>query len=215
MANSGECMRNLYPGRPQHGLTDGDEGVLAVTYYKMNLRTSADNLKLVLTMLSGDADLYVKEMSAAESWADTALPDPTDPTSFTSTSYGKSQDELTVDGPHEESTTFLIGVACNSVVCEYNLLGTFFGSPIVLLEGVPQRHFVEAGQTEHFVFNVDRDDADVQIVTTSITGDPDLLISSEHDSPGCYRPDSLSTNRVCTNYTWMSADFESDEITIR
>ena len=214
MANSGECMRNLYPGRPQHSTSSSDE-VFAITYFKMNLRTSADSLKLLLTMTSGDADIYVQELSNGAAWKDSNLPNPEDASSFKYTSYGESFDELTISGPHEESTTFLIGVVCNQLFCEFNIVGTFFGSPIVLLEGVPQRHFVEAGATEFFEFNLDREDADVQIVTTSITGDPDLLISSTNDHPSCARPDPSSTNRVCSNFTWMSADWESDEITIR
>jgi hypothetical protein len=72
----------------------------------------------------------------------------------------------------------------------YNIMGTFFQDPIILLEGVPQRHYVGEGQTEQFIFNVDRKDRDIMITTTAITGDPDILVSYDNSNPYCMEDES-------------------------
>ena len=90
-------------------------------------------------------------------------------------------------------------------------------SPVHLLSGVPQMHFVTAGDTEYFTFNVDRLDADVRVTATAILGDPDILISPGLTQNGQFPACHQSRNdlmRVCGNYTWMSSDFSSDEITV-
>ena len=108
--------------------------------------------------------------------------------------------------------TFIVGVqAFGGGEHKYSLLATFNQANIVLLAGVPQRHFVSQGETEFFVFNNDRSDADIIITTTAISGDPDVLVSTINSRPSCELTDPSSgsggTARTCSNYTWMSADW--------
>ena len=179
----------------------------------MTLGSSSDVMDINMSMQWGEAVIYVKELTDGMEW-NRFLPDPHDSTTYDYTSVGQSVDSIHVPGPHESATTFIIGVfPVSNSTCRYTVVGSFSSTAIVLQEGVPQRHFVNQGHNEYFVFNMDRQDADVSVTVTAITGDPDILISYTNPTPGCtVQPGS--TTRVCTNYTWMSNDFQSDTITI-
>ena len=211
MASSGTCMLTLHSGRPQQG----SQSKNTMRYYKISLRSSGDSLTTSLVMLYGQADMYIKKIGEGVSWNTVPLPDRNIPSTYDVTSKGQYlTDQLVFPGPFDSSATFLIGVHATTRGAGYLITASFNKSPIVLARGVPQVHFVEAGETEVFTFNVDRNDVDIIVTATAITGDPDLLISSTHDQPGCHMTDPVTSTRVCGNYTWMSADLGGDQITI-
>ncbi|GMH55605.1 hypothetical protein TL16_g01946 [Triparma laevis f. inornata] len=210
MVNSGECIRNLYPGRPQ----SANLGAGEATFYKMTLGSSSAAMDVAMTMQWGEADIYIKTLSDGVVWDASKAPDPNDRSSYDYTSANNTVDRIRVDGPHETATTFIIGVfASNSGGCRYNIVGSFSQTQIVLLAGVPQRHFVEEGVNEYFYFNVDRADVDLQVTVTSITGDPDMMISYDNQHPNCQIQGGTG-HRLCGNYTWFSNNPKSDTIVI-
>jgi hypothetical protein len=97
MMNGGECMMNLLPGRPQAGNLDAGE----MKYYKMTLRTGADDLQISLTVGYGGGDIYVKELRDGQQWNRNDLPVHDDQDSYDYTSAGVSNDELLINGPHD------------------------------------------------------------------------------------------------------------------
>ena len=156
----------------------------------------------------------MKELKDGAQWNRNSLPKQDDASSYDYTSARNSNGDLLVSGPHDSATTFIIGVYASTSM-SYNIMGTFFQTPIILIEGTPQRHYVSEGQTEQYIFNVDRSDRDIMVTTTAITGDPDILISYNNNQPYC-RQDSAGNSFTthCGNYTWKANNYHDDQIVI-
>ena len=95
----------------------------------------------------------MKELKDGAQWNRNSLPKQDDASSYDYTSARNSNGDLLVSGPHDSATTFIIGVYASTSM-SYNIMGTFFQTPIILIEGTPQRHYVSEGQTEQYIFNV-------------------------------------------------------------
>lgn len=154
---------------------------------------------------------------------------------------GTEDNHIYLPRPHSPEDIIAITVKALSDI-DFALVSAINDRPVVLQAGMPQNHFVDQGQNEVFMFYPDSDE-DVRISltgksmyiyqlsmsthVTSIlictnrlslsfiarTGDPDLFISATDPNPHC-RPGASNFQVICTNYTWSSRMFYTDQIVI-
>jgi hypothetical protein len=198
----------------------------ALKYFTIGALTSADSILFIVTPLdSGREDLYVQVyLNNSVLSSQRILPDPGNPSTYKYTTKGTPGDYISIEGPHQQGTVFVVAVQTTKaqtrlplratvaagVSTRYTILASYSQQYVTLTAGVPQSHFVSKGTTEYFRFIPDRD-ADMRVTLTARSGDPDLLISSDFDHPYC-RIEGLSHH--CHNYTWVSSVFGSDQIII-
>jgi len=196
----------LSQGRPQTGLVDAD----GMRFYSAQLGNSAEDMRITLTLLSGDAELYVGERVDMDH-----LPDPDDDTSYQYTTHNRGSSELTIPGPHANRTSYAILVYGREET-EYSITASFSQNPIMLQEGVPLQQSISAGRTEFFTCNI-AGDKDIIITATALQGDPDILASTTHERPSCTQPEGQHSawSYDCHDYTWISQSFSSDQLIIR
>ncbi len=68
----------------------------------------------------------------------------------------------------------------------FSIVATSSQSPVLLLAGVPQSHYVQYGVNEYFKFYPHADE-DLHITLTARSGDPDLFVSTQFEKPHCAR----------------------------
>jgi hypothetical protein len=198
----------LAEGRPQFGFVGTEE----LVYYSATLGNSAEDLHIMVTTLTGRAELYVSDNLDMHN-----LPDPAQSTSYQFTTHNKGGSELLIPGPHLNTnrTTFVIGVY-GAEETEFSVTARYSQSAVMLQEGVPVQQAVSAGRTEHFIYKISSY-ADIVITVTAIQGDPDVMASTVHERPVCVQPedDPAAWTYECYNYTWISQSFASDQIVIQ
>lgn len=200
----------LAPGRPQTGRVSASD----LRYFYATLGNSAEDLRVSLTLLTGDAQLFI-----AEGVDMAKLPTPSDRSSYKYKSQPASGSSLvvTVPGPHVNVTSFAIGVL-GLDQSDFTITASLQQTPVMLQEGVPMQQAVNAGKMEYFTYTI-TSLADITITVTAIQGDPDLVASVVHEKPVCGEPvddggDGQWTH-TCQNYTWISQAFSSDQLIIR
>ena len=210
-------------------------------YFSVGALNSADDILFSVTSLdNGEEDLYV-QVYQNDSILSTGrvLLNTSDPRTYMYTTKGTPLDVILVKGPHVQGSTFVIAVQAThinsprlldntSVLASassessspsiflsrtrYTILASYSQQHVLLSSGVPQNHFVSKGDTEFFRF-IPEGNTDMRISLTARSGDPDMLVSSDFEFPRCNRGgDSQIFN--CTNYTWLSRQYSSDQIII-
>jgi hypothetical protein len=213
-----DAVVKLLQGRPQRGhVASGGS-----RFYGFFKGSSMEDVEISLTVLSGEADIYVARGVSAGS----ILPNPADPTSYVLSSENSGDDRIVIPNFCDTSdvanggeaaaaggfvndadscSAFTIGVF-GKLDSEYQMTVATTSSTVQLVSGVAQRHFVGKGAQEHFVFNLDDARESLSIVVTAINGDPEVMVSTTHPRPSC----TESYNYVrCTNYTWVSSTYGS------
>jgi len=66
----------------------------------------------------------------------------------------------------------------------FSIVATSSQSPVLILAGIPQSHYVESGVNEYFKFYPHADE-DLHITLTARSGDPDMFVSTEYMKPHC------------------------------
>lgn len=94
------------------------------------------------------------------------LPDPADPATYSFTTRGTADDHVFLPGPHRFESVLIIAVQATSASgIQFSIVATTSQFPVLLLDSIPQSHFVEHGQNEFFVFFPLRDE-DLRITLT-------------------------------------------------
>lgn len=214
MTTAVDTVVRLVPSRPQNGELD-ITGELA--YYSAPITSSVEDVTIALTSSIGTADLYVAVWNSTmynthsknHSW----LPDPRRPSSYSLTTAGSQDDHLIVAGPLPEDSIAVVAVKALSSV-RYSIVASVSTTPVLLVEGIPQAHFVGGGDNALFVYYPDGQSLDLRITITARSGDPDLFVSSAFSNPHCTPGSTNSWDVHCGNYTWTSRQFSSDQIVI-
>mgnify|MGYP001807410779 CR=1 FL=1 len=157
-------------------------------HFSSVIPTSTADVTITLTSLNtGYADVYVAVYNTSYFNSvpsmDSLLPDPTKPSSYQYASVNTEDSHVFIAGPHPEESTVLITVLALSNE-NFLITATLSSSPVLLLAGTPQNHFVNTGQNELFVFYPDVDE-DLRISVQARSGDPDLFASSQFTNPNC------------------------------
>ena len=191
--------------------------------YVVSLDSSREDLTIRATCPSVEVIMYVAGFDAArtplcgEGIAPTAdnpctvTPDPAVPATYHMNTYDQADDVVVI--PSSQSwdlnrTSFIITVTANTTntnAAVLTMLATSSVSTVTLLPGVPQQHYLKAGTSMWFMFNLEDAEESLQITTTSISGRvaPVIAVSTTSSRPTCkpsYRPWYIPR---CYNYTWM------------
>ena len=203
----------------------------AVQYFSTGALNSADDILFSVTPLdTGTQDLFVQVYrNDSISSRGVVHLNVSDPRSYKYTTEGTQDTSIKVKGPFTQGATFVVAVRAKSVSLSvsspavhsqsqsqlvaisesrtrtrYTVLASYSQQHVLLTIGVPQNHFVSKGDTEYFRF-IPQTDTDISITLTARSGDPDMLVSSDFEFPHC-------VGRVCSNYTWASTSYSSDQI---
>lgn len=189
-----------------------------VQYFSAMTSTSADDLLVTITPLdTGSADLYIQVYNSsyyasAKASNTLILPTPSDPRSYVATTASTVSmvvvNFITIPGPHPDKTIFVIGVVAQSGR-QFSIVARTSQTPITLLAGIPQNHFVTAGKMEYFQFTPSEKE-NVRISVSSRVGDPDLFVGTGKYIPHC--PPGSTAYNVCRNATWISRQYATDQI---
>jgi len=191
----------LTHNRPQSGtLPQG-----GIKYYFLSLGNVEEDLRVVLTPLTGSADMYAAEGDR------TRHPDPSDSNSYNYTSEGAFANQLVIPGPHTDLASYVIAVSALQDT-DYILVATFVEHPQLLQLGVPVRGEVAPKGNAYYEFLLDQD-ADIEISCVAISGDPDVMVSSAGIS-NCEVPESDPESTICSNFTWGSFVYSTDTLRI-
>jgi hypothetical protein len=187
-------------------------------YFSIGISNSADNMRISITPLdTGWANIYVQIYNSTKMRINgddsIVLPDPLDSKTYLKSSVGTEDDFIIIPGPYSDE---MIIVACVHAVTNlrFNIVGTTSIHPILLQSGIPQNAFVTQGRMEYFVYYPSDEIEDVQITLSARTGDPDLFVTCDSNPkhlPVCENNGFYAT---CTNYTWSSSMFQTDQIII-
>lgn len=150
----------LAGGRPQTSFVDASQ----IKYFSALLGSSAEDLRVALTVLSGRAELYVGDDLAC-------LPRANDSSTYRYTTHGREHksSSLVIPGPHRNRTRFAIGVEGLEDGTVFSISASFSQQPILLQEGVPLQQTVSAGRNEFFVYRVASHE-DIVVTVTALQG---------------------------------------------
>jgi hypothetical protein len=211
-----DAVVNLIQGRPQRGhVASGGS-----RFYSFFKSSSSEDMEISLTVLSGDADIYVAQgVSVGD-----ILPNPADSSSYVLSSENSGDDRIVIPNFCDSSELAEGGGAKNGFLddatsCRAFTIGTFgklgseyqltvstASSTLQLVAGVAQRHFVAKNGMEHFVFNLDDARLSLSIVVTAISGNPEIFVSTRYPRPVCTETYSYLH---CSNYTWKTQYYGS------
>jgi hypothetical protein len=184
------------------------------TYYYIRVGSSSGDLNIVATVSTGDVDLYV-----SGSWEERpVLNKKGEVISYSVKSSAVGAEDLTI--PHSEMAVLcahkmycylvvgVLGVFYDGVdahsVSQYRLMQTIGTTSITLSSGVSQRGHVDARFSQYYMYTMTDMTYDVVISATTFYGDPDLYVSTW--------PNAFPSG---SNYTWMTAYWGDDTITIQ
>ena len=142
-----------------------------------------------------------------------ALPSPSyfpNRTYFTHTTFGQSQDFLTVQRNDDSLTSYIVGVVSNSLNSEYQISMSFKNSILVLTPGNPVTDYTSKGEYDYFSTYVDRSGEIITFDVTPYSGDVDLYISTSENVVN-YNTNGKPNE---TYFTWRSMMFGEDTIRI-
>ena len=152
----------LAGGRPQTSFVDASQA----KYFSALLGSSAEDLRIALTVLSGRAELYVGDDLAR-------LPLANDSSTYRYTTHGRERgggsSSLVIPGPHRHRTRFAIGVVGLEDGTVFSISASFSQQPILLQEGVPLQQTVSAGRNEFFVYRINSNE-DITVTVTALQG---------------------------------------------
>lgn len=210
----------LVPSHPTSGSIDARH----IDYYYLRPGQSFQDIRLLLTVLQGDVDLYV-----SSSWDTRPKLVNGQMTSFLLQSATIGGEDLLLNHNLVRSTCnlnsncyFIVAVYAPSSTSRYILSEQYQDTVVTLTNGVPQRGRVGTGGFDYYKFSLLQKDVDVVFTLSALYGDPGktyylclcfvLLI--------LYFSDmfiDLAPNRHPTqlNYTWAQMSIGADSITIQ
>lgn len=169
----------LAGGRPQTSFVDAAQ----TKYFSALLGSSAEDLRISLTVLSGAAELYVGDDVARP-------PQANDSSTYRYTTHGArggrggGSSGLTIPGPHRNRTRFAVGVVGLEDGTVFSISASFSQMPLLLQEGVPLQQTVSAGRNEFFVYRISSSE-DITITVTALQGGASCVCARVHSSCWC------------------------------
>jgi hypothetical protein len=173
----------LIEGHPQNG--DLETG--RYRYYTYRLLETTAMLTFTLTTSQGDPDLYITNDGTVPS-----------NTHYTWESMTTSTDVVRI---HDAAPGSYSIAVYSYRDCSYTLTVSSSESSVTLQDGVPLNHELEAHEWAYYVIPVNSMQ-DLTVTLTSITGDPDLYVSTIDRFPDG------------DNHQWSSLQYLSDSVTI-
>jgi hypothetical protein len=205
----------LVPNRPQtYQLSSGD-----FQYFAVMVPATTDDVTITFTALNagGYADLYAEIYNATEFNSPGAgdriqMPDPSDPMSYSYSTELVEDTHIFLEGPVEDDEIIVVTMAAITDI-KFVIIAATNSELVILQPGIPQNHYVEAGDTQYFKIHPETDD-DLRVTITARTGDPDMFLSVRYANPHCEIVGDSQWEIACSNYTWSSRMFSTDQVII-
>jgi hypothetical protein len=161
-------------------------------YYKFQTVKGGDDVNIVATTITGDADLYVSRFSTKPSTID-----------FEWTSRQWGDDAVYIEGSAIETYYIAVyGYRAATYTLTANIVAINNTHSSLLVDGIPQNGWLDAETYDYFRFNAPSGVDHLTLSVTRRSGDPDLYIRNDGQTP---------TN---TFYQWSSASWGQDVVTI-
>ena len=96
----------------------------------------------------------------------------------------------------------------------YIITASVNNQQILLQTGISYNAYVEQGQMSYFKYYPSIESLDININVIARSGDPDMIISYNHEFPHCSSLTSSQWITTCYNYTWASRGYSTDQIVI-
>lgn len=204
--NNDESVPSLVAGIP----LSGSVSLHGMDLYFLRPGLDYQDTKITATVTQGDVDLYI-----GATWQQRPFFSTTDlrVESFVLSSSGVGGEVLSIshdkmqDMCADRSYCYLVvGVygAYSGSASSYQIVSSHLDSTISLKDGIPFRGVVGGNRMEYYHYTLVQPLVDVVFTLSSITGDADLFIGA----PPLYHPSRH-------NFTWASAAFGSDAVTIQ
>lgn len=183
-------------------------------YYYVRMGASSGDLNIIATISAGDVDIYV-----SGSWEERPVLNKAGQViSYSVKSSSVGAEDVTIHHNelahlclHKTYCYLIIGVYgrffdghSKNSVSDYHLMQTIGVTSITLSSGTPQRGHVDPHFSQYYMYTVTDTSFDVVVAATTFYGDPDMYISTW---PHTYPSGS--------NFTWMTAYWGDDTITIQ
>jgi hypothetical protein len=219
-----DAVLRLIPSLPLHISVKLASDQSLTRYFIVDPPNSIDDVLISATpMTSGFVAIYAQvyntsvpysswTSSSPPSYDDWVLPDPSDPSTYRYSTAGTFDGSVVIPGGFAGPASIIAAVVPqpqSSML--YSILASTSSVSVVLQTGVPQNHFVESGQNAFFVYYPSEEE-DLMVSVTARSGDPDLLISRSNPRPHCSISNSFVTH--CSNYTYLSRKYSTDQIAI-
>ncbi len=94
----------------------------------------------------------------------------------------------------------MLSIAASTV--RFSIVATSSQSPVLILAGIPQSHYVESGVNEYFKFYPHADE-DLHITLTARSGDPDMFVSTEYMKPHCTKSTDPYSSLVMVSHYYF------------
>ena len=161
-----------------------------IMYFSVVIESSSADTTISLTSLNtGYAELYAQVYNLTTFYSPEGgdiyrMPLPTDPSSYSFSTIHTEDCILFLPGPHITESLIVIAVQAIDTELKFSMVATSGHSSILIQAGIPQNHYVEAGNNEYFKF-FPSEDEDLHITVTARSGDPDLFVSVTSQQPHC------------------------------
>lgn len=204
-------MPRLLPGVQ----TPGEARKNDVSYFGVRMgKDEYADIELILTVTSGEADMYVSDSYVRRPVVDAANGVVT---SYTLSSAHDGDDRLTIQhsmfsqcgqgqgGESKEACYFVVGVVGRKwASSEFRLLAKTRDATVTLHDGMAVRDQVAGKSYAYYKILVVNPQLDLTLTITPLSGDPDLYVGA----PPLTRPSR-------ENHTWASRSFGADSLTVQ
>ena len=183
---------SLIDGQPQSGTLN----IAEYRYYKFKVNDISTSITITATKSYGDPDLYITtDINDGDVGVSNNIWH----------ALATGPDAITIDPSDENycsTCTYYIGVRSFQDT-GYIITASLDNTIVALIDGTATSSNLKAESYNYFKFYVDKNDAEVDIITTPFgNGDPDLYVSTKDMYP----------NK--TNHEWAGIRFNADSVTI-
>jgi hypothetical protein len=176
-------------------------------YYQIIVPLGHETIKISATRFVGDIVLYINRCSSTTTAACVSqLPNSTFYTDKSANpfapEYRGNAVSVSLTRSDSQSVSYLLAIQSLSFYAAYQVTASLHHTIIALQAGVQVEDQVDTDETDFYSFLFDSTDDVLTINLRSMSGNPDLYVSTTLQYPGP------------KNYTWMSTSYGSDTIVI-
>ena len=178
----------LVQNRPQVASMDVHTNLM---YFSVPVESSVADTTIAVTMMNtGSLHLFAQEYNLTTFYSPQggdgySMPSPSEPSTYSYSTVGTPSDNfLFIPGPHPIDTLIIVAVQATSPPIRFSIIAASSQYPALIVGGLPQNHYVDAGSNAVFKF-FPSEDEDLRITVTARSGDPDLFVSTTSQQPHC------------------------------
>ena len=182
----------LVQNRPQIASIDAHAPSNNLMYFSVPVESSlADTTVSVTVLNTGSLQLFAQQYNLSSFYSpqggdEYIMPSPSDPSTYSYSTIDTPSDNLLfIPGPHPVDTLIIVAVQATTAPIRFSIIVASSQYPTLIVAGMPQNHYVDAGSNAVFKFYPSSEDEDLRITVTARSGDPDLFVSTTSQHPHC------------------------------